>query len=38
MRRFAHLVNPFFSSLTLHLHASFCGEANYSKGSTGWQG
>jgi hypothetical protein len=31
MKRLAYFVNPFFSSLTLHLHASFCGEANYSK-------
>ena len=32
MNCFVYLVNPFFSSLTSHLHAAFCGEANYSKG------
>jgi hypothetical protein len=35
MRRFAHLVNPFFFS---HHDVLFCEGANYSKRSRGWQG
>jgi hypothetical protein len=31
MKRLARFVNLLFSYSTLHLHAPFCGEANYSK-------
>jgi hypothetical protein len=38
MMRFVNLVNPYFFSLTSHLHVLSCEGQNHNKGRRVWQG